>query len=163
MIHYIETLLWRIKNTFKWIKFIWGFKWYEYGQIYQIMRFSLQNTIEYFEGSKIYYLGMDRDLYYMRLCVKLIDRIESDYYEERAFEEIEKRWGKNNFITENLNDGGLEMYSLKMKRELEKTEEDSKRYRDEYMLIRQFWNLKHEKAKRLLYRILQEKMEGWWI
>lgn len=164
MIYHIRKLFWRIKNTWLWMRFAWNIRWYEYSQLYQTLRFFLQNMIRYFEGSRVQYVGIERDIEYMRLCIKLIDRLEFDYYEERAMEELEKRWGKyQHGISIIIDDGGIERNCLEFKRELEKTEEDEVRYNIDFVKTHNFWKAKHEKAKRLLHKILQEKIEYWWI
>jgi hypothetical protein len=97
----------------------------------------------------------------MRLCIKLIDMIEGDYYEDRAHDELEKRWGK--YVTTSNRNEGTQFYTMTIKRQLEVTEEDSKRYTEDFKKTYNFWRKKHEKAKSLLYRILHEKIECWWI
>ncbi len=158
----IRKFFWRIKNTWSWTKLAWNIKWYEYNQIYEILKFSIQKTINYFENSKVQHVGIERDLYYMRLCIKLIDRIQFDYYEERAQDELEKRWGK--YVHGKVWPTDEEhIFQWKISRELEKTEEDSKRYTEDFKKTYAFWHKKHEKAKSLLYKILHEKIERWWI
>jgi hypothetical protein len=119
--------------------------------------------IRYFENSRVQYVGIERDIDYMRLCIKLIDRLEFDYYEERAMEELEKKWGK--YVEGNVwpIDERGDLYEWKLKRQLEETEEDAARYNIDFVKTHNFWKAKHEKAKRLLYKILQEKIEYWWI
>lgn len=159
----IKNLLWRVKNTWSWAKFIWGLRGhYDYSVTYKILRFSLSKSVENFESSNIKYFGIDHDVYYMRLCIKLIDRIETEYYDERAHEELEKRWGKYVTTTQKVNDG-ITVYKMTVKRELDITEADSKRYKDDFIKTYNFWMNKHTKAKKLLHRILEEKLENWWI
>ncbi len=106
---------------------------------------------------------MENDVYYMRLCVKLIDRLESQYYEERAEEELEKRWGKYRNIKSTVEDGDMNLRVVTIKRELEKTEEDTKRYSEDFRRTYKFWRNKEEKSRRLLFNILNNKLENWWI
>lgn len=145
------------------MKFIWGFRWYEYSQFYQTNKFLLTKMISHFEASKIQYYNMENDVYYMRLCVKLIDRLESQYYEERAEEELEKRWGKYRNIKYTVEDGDINVRVVTIKRELEKTEEDTKRYSEDFRTTYKFWRNKEEKSRRLLFNILNNKLENWWI
>ena len=158
----IKSFFWRVKNTWSWAKFIWKIRWHEYDAVYEIMKFSLLKTIHAFENARVHHVGMEHDIYYMRLCVKLIERIQSEYYDERAFDELEKRWGKYNTTIKPI-DGDDAFYSMIIKRELEKTEEDSARYKEDFVRTHKYWTNKHEKAKKLLYRILQERLEHWWI
>ena len=146
------------------MRFAWNIRWYEYSQLYQTLRFLLQNMIKYFESSRTQYVGMERDIEYMRLCIKLIDRLEFDYYEERAMEELEKRWGKyQHGISIIIDDGGIERNCLEFKRELEKTEEDTKRYSEDFMKTYKFWRNKQDKSRKLLFNIINNKIEHWWI
>ena len=146
------------------MRFAWSIRWYEYSQLYQTLRFLLQNMIRYFESSRVQHVGMERDIDYMRLCIKLIDRLEFEYYEERAMEELEKRWGKyEHGVSAIIDDGGIQTYSLNLKRELEKTEEDTEKYNYDFVKTCNFWGAKQEKSKRLLFNILNNKIERWWI
>jgi hypothetical protein len=87
--------------------------------------------------------------------------IQFDYYEERAQDELEKRWGK--YVTTSVYKDDSQFYSMTIKRQLEITDKDSKRYLEDFKNTYDFWHKKHEKAKSLLYKILHEKIERWWI
>jgi len=162
MIYHIKKFFWRVKNTWLWIKFIWNIRWYEYSQLYQTLKLFLQRMIQYFKNAKTQYVGIERDLEYMQLCIKLIERLESNFYEDAAYEEIEKRWGKAEFIFTPV-EGHEDLKELHIKRDFIKTEEDQEIYDDEYSKTIIHWRNKHEKAKRLLFKILEEKIERWWI
>lgn len=160
----IENFFYKIKNSWKWAKLGWGFHptYFEYSNIYSVLRFSLQRMIESFEIARDYYMVNQSELQYMRLCIKLIDRLDTDYYEERAQEELDKRWGKYLPWEFEKNEDGI-TYNVTIKREKEITEEDTERYSADFVKTYSKWRDKHVKARRLLFRILNEKLETWWI
>ena len=160
----IEGFFHRVKNSWKWAKLGWGFHptYFEYTDMYTTMKFSIERMIETFEANRYYYMVGESELQYMRLCIKLIDRLRSSYYEERGQEELEKRWGKCLPWKFELNDDGI-TYSVDIRREREVTEEDSERYTQDLVETYNKWGKRHAKARKLLFRIINEKLETWWI
>jgi len=162
---HIKQFFWRIKNTWSWTKFAWNIRWYEYTDIYGIIKFSLQKTIEHFESSQVQHTDTQRDVEYMRLCIKLIDRLQTDYYDERMEEELQKRWGNYRDavkVKREFKDDDI-LVLFEIKRELEVTEADSKRYNKDFKKTLNYWRGKQQKAKRLLFNILNNRIEHWWL
>lgn len=149
-----KRFFWRINNVISWIPTIWSITWYDYDHIYRINRFALERMANHFENAKYKFVETASDIRYMRLCIKLIDRILDEYYHERAQEELTQLWGEYVFSNDD---------KFELRRELEKTEEDSKRYRQDFDRIKNYWRKKDEKARQLLFNILKNKLHRWWI
>lgn len=151
----VKHFFWRVKNVISWIPLTWNIKWYDYEQYYVVLKFMLEKSIREFESSRNQHVSTQHDIHYMRLCIKLIDRIIGCYYQDRSEEELYKTWGENVMII----DGDL----FQIRREKEKTEEDSKKYAQDFIRSYEYWNDKEERSRALLFNILKNKLEHWWI
>lgn len=151
----VKHFFWRVNNVISWIPLIWSFRWYDYEQYYRTLRFMLEKTIKAFENSPTQHTSTQQDIRYMRLCIKLIDRITNGYYQDRSEEELYKTWGENVMII----DGDL----FQIRREREKTEEDSKKYAQDFVRSYEYWRDKEDRSRALLFNILKNKLEHWWI
>lgn len=109
-----------VKNLYKWFPVIWKDRNYDHDYIFVILKFKLENQAKHFIKSG-YTESAKRDAELMMTCVKLIDKIQDEYYFE-------------------------EMYHYK-----KLTSE----------IVNQY-TAKHNKAKRLLFKILNDKIETWW-
>jgi hypothetical protein len=151
----VKHFFWRVKNLIDWIPTVWNIRWYDYEQYYLVLRFMLEKSIKEFESSKTQHTSTQQDIQYMRLCIKLIDRITQCYYQERSEEELYKIWGENVMISEGEH--------FEIRREREKTEEDSKRYAQDFIKSYEYWRDKEDRSRALLFNILKNKLEHWWI
>lgn len=155
MIYNIKKLLWRIQNVLSWIPLLWKLLWYEYDTFYAIMRFTLVKMIRHFKTFHVQYVGIERDIELMELCVKLIDIIKEERYAEQAFDEIKAIWGDLQFM-----ENGDSSYRLKHEKETADNEAECSRQSIE---IHNRYQIKHDKASKLLFRILNERLNRWWI
>jgi hypothetical protein len=154
-----------VPSLIKWWKIVWEDRDYDYHFIYSALRFKLENTANYIEKHQRS-VGWEHDVKWMRICVRLIDKISDDYYIMKHYDEIEKQWGKSDFkftpIEDKLDDDGEKYFEMNMEYENAKTPEDYKKIDEMSSKGRETGQEQHEKAKRLLFKIMQEKIEYWW-
>lgn len=118
--YFPERFITGVKNLYKWFPIIWKDRNYDHDYIFVILKFKLENQAKQFIKSG-HTESAEREAELMMTCVRLIDKIQNEYY----FEEI--------YHYETL------------------TSEIVNQYMD-----------KHNKAKRLLFKILNDKIETWW-
>jgi len=109
-----------VKNLYKWFRVIWNDRDWDHHYIFQVLKFKLEKQAKQFIKSG-YTKSAEREAELMMTCVRLIDKIQNEYYFE-------------------------EMYNYK-----KLTSE----------IVNQY-TAKHNKAKRLLFKILNDKIETWW-
>jgi Txe/YoeB family toxin of Txe-Axe toxin-antitoxin module len=109
-----------VKNLWKWFPIIWKDRDYDHDYIFNILKFKLEQQAKQFIKSG-YTESAEREAELMMTCVRLIDKIQDEYYFE-------------------------EMYHY---------EKLTSEIVNQYMA-------KHDKAKRLLFKILNDKIETWW-
>jgi hypothetical protein len=118
----IKSITTGLKNLWKWRKIIYKDRDWDQYYIFEILKTKLkfQNEHFYKYGNHV---SSERDAEKMELCVKLIDKVQNEYYLDEAL-------GKN------LNDMDGETIANAIN--------------------------KHNKAKKLLFKILEENIERWW-
>lgn len=121
-----------IKNIIRWIPVIWKDHDWDSFYIFDILKFKLKNTAKYLKKNNLY-VGVDRDVEIINTCIRLIDKVQSEEYLWEFVEKLEKEH----------NNGGIFYWN-----------EDRKAY--------ELGALKHEKAKRILFTLLERNIEKWW-
>jgi hypothetical protein len=114
----VRTWYKRIKNISRWIPVLWKDRDWDYWHTLEILKTKLKFQSEHFR-KKGYHISSEREAEKMELCVRLIDKVQNEYYLDEALEQ------------------------------------DS----DEVMI-----NAinKHDKAKRILFKLLEQNIEKWW-
>lgn len=105
-----------IFNLWRWLPLVWSDRDWDHAYITRVLRFKLQNTAAHLEKYDRF-VGVEHEVKYIRLCIKLMDKIAEEEY-----------------IFRKLPDGTIDPNGI----------------------------LQHEKAKRIMYRIMAEHFERWW-
>jgi hypothetical protein len=109
-----------IKNLWKWFPIIHKDRDFDHHYIFEILKFKLEKQAKTFVKYN-YTESAERNAELMMTCVRLIDKIQNEYYLEKTYH--------------------YETLTLE--------------------IINQHID-KHNKAKRLLFKILHDKIETWW-
>ena len=138
----------------------------------KILRVKLKHQAKYI-GDRDFFVGADREAEKMRLCVKLIELIQDEYYTSEPH-----TYHKSNFTFDESEDG-TDTYKLR----IEEISEDFDLYFAKYPLeykrvinadkchfnrdskdgiaFAMGHNIQN-KCRRLLFKILDENIERWW-
>lgn len=111
----------RIKNIIRWVPVLWKDKDWDHYDIFEILKTKLKFQSEYIR-KKGYHESAEYDADRMDLCIKLIDRVQNEYY----IDEMLKK--EASYSDENIDKA-----------------------------INQ-----HNKAKRILFKLLEQNIESWW-
>lgn len=160
------NLIYYIKNIIKWSPILWNDRDWDYKYIYDTLSFKIKCTSKYTEKRNTF-VSCEEKVREMNICVKLIDRINSKYYEDEYFnyfdikmnfKEIpnDDKYKEIDFetIRDDLN-SYFHKYPNSYKRAIFKSSN-----KQQTAMIMGFE--RHEKAKRLLYKLLSKNLEGWW-
>lgn len=115
----IRSIIYGIKNLWKWRKIIYKDRDWDQWYIFEILKTKLKFQSQHF-CQYGYHISSDRDAQKMQLCIRLIDKVQNEYYIDEVFQH-------------ELNDESI-MRAVK----------------------------KHDKAKRLLFKLLERNIEKWW-
>lgn len=156
----IKDFITSSKNIIRWFPIIWKDRDWDDSYIFEVLKQKIKFTSEYNKKRKTY-IGVEREIQLMDVCVKLIDRIQNEYYEEIGYDKLEQKYGAyKEWKFEPLTDrpGLTELIIEREYEHLYSEEEQNKDYKE----IMDIAYDKHRKARKLLFRILEEKIEHWW-
>jgi hypothetical protein len=176
--------MWRFKelkrsviNIWKWLPIIWRDRDWDQFYIYQILEFKLRKQANYISTMDRHTRAQE-DSRDMLMCANLIAKVKEgsyssevlDYYEsEFEFLDIEDKPNfsevKINIISEDF-DSYFKKYPTWYKRTINHIKENPKIYtsdhNDKKFVAMIMGDLREEKAKELVFKIISEKINGWW-
>jgi hypothetical protein len=115
----VRTWYRKIKNIIRWIPVLWKDGDWDYYYTFEILKTKLQFQSRYFREYG-YHESSERDAEKMELCIRLIDKVQNEYYLDEALDQD---------LTEEVIFNSIN---------------------------------KHDKAKRILFKLLENNIEKWW-
>jgi hypothetical protein len=160
----IKQFFRRIHNLYRWFPIIWKDQDWDDHYIFEILKFKIKNQAEYI-GGKDRYIGAKRDAEIMRLCVRLMDKVQDEYYgceyqdyhkSEMKFIDSETHPGSYEIEIEHISDN-YEDYFKKYPRIYKQVKEDDK-HRTAFNIAK----INGERAHKLLFKLLEQNIRKWW-
>ena len=166
-----------VKNLWYWFPVIWKDRNWDSHYIFDMLQHKLTAQANYI-GRRDFHTRAQLDAKRMRLCVKLIKKVQEedytmeymDYHKDRVwFTDCEDRPGSSLYNSEEVwekYDEYFAKYPLVYKRVLKgegvftlngRDESDMKR-----IIAMNIAHLNHDRARKLLFKIMEENIEGWW-
>ena len=163
-----------VKNLFYWFSIIWKDRNWDHSFILQMLAHKLKAQAKYI-GDRNFHTTAKRDAEIMLTCVRLIEKLDSGYYELEYFDyhESDLRFEptcessdlievKINQISEKL-DEYFAKYPLIYKRVMNgegwlKIEDKN----DKHRIASCISHMNHDRAKKLLFKLMERNIEGWW-
>jgi len=155
-----------VKNLIRWFPIIWKDRDWDHTYIFEILKFKLKNQSEYI-GKNDNHVSAKYDAEKMMLCVRLIERIQDEYYgcEYQDYNKINykfidtesdpKSWRLElEQISENFDD-----YFKKYPRIYNQLKD---KYPERYRLAFQIAMENENRAYKLLFKILEQNIRRWW-
>lgn len=183
-----------IKSLMKWFPKVIDDRDWDHHYIIDALKFKIQNTCKYIE-TKQRHIGWEKDVKYMRLALKLMDKLwPNEFSDEKSYEseytdyhvseykfvpltKKEKEQAKSDLgekykaskrmkITE-ISENFDEYFAKNKKLHLDAIEYIKKtdgftNPESKFTQAMIISKLKHEKARKLLFNILEAKIETWW-
>ena len=174
-----------IGNLIKWFPVIWKDRDWDDHYIFEVFKFKLEKQAKYIK-EKGFHTNSDLDAKRMMLCVKLMEKVQEDFYtmeymdyEDKDFffvptgESIEDSDGgyymETRLKKENLNDF-FKIHPLVYKKIVtdkkyhifKMDNEDLTSYEVKSRIALNIGRYNHERARKLLFKILSENIERWW-
>lgn len=152
-----------IKNLIRWFPTVWNDRDYDDYYIYKMLQTKLKHQSKYI-GSRDYHTRAKRDAEKMMTCVRLIDKINEeyygmeymDYYDYDMFIEANKPLDFK--VTKDELDIYYSMYPLTFKK-IAVEYGDTKDRSSTALLMGMD---RQDKARKLLFKILEQNIESWW-
>lgn len=166
-----------VKNIWYWFPIIWKDRHWDDHYIFELLKYKLKAQANYI-GSRDRHTKAQLDAKRMRLCVKLIKKVQEedyvmeymDYHKDRVwFTDCEDRPGSSLYNSEEIwekYDDYFAKYPLVYKKVLKGEGVFSLEGRDEAdrkrIIAMNIGHINHDRARKLLFKIMEENIEGWW-
>lgn len=137
-----------IKNLIRWFPIIWKDRDWDYAFIYDLLSAKLKFQANSFKKHGVS-VSSGRDAEVMILCSKLIAIVSREEYETEYFDyrgDEEKYFKKN-----------VHAYNVVTKTNRYYFDNDTNEH-----IAMNIGQYKHRKAKRLLFKIIEDRIDGWW-
>jgi hypothetical protein len=144
----ITRFLDRLHNLWRWFPIIWNDRDWDDYFIFEVLKFKLKNMSDSFERND-WYVGNEQDVKKMRTCIKLIELVQSSYYETEAYdhENVEEYLAKyENATLKVLTDKKYQIFPNENRN----------------TVAMNVGLYKHQQAKRILFTMLERYIEHWW-
>ena len=163
-----------IKNLWYWLPVIWKDRNWDDSFIFTILSHKLKAQSAYIGGRGIH-ISAERDAEIMMTCVRLIEKVKDEYYgmeymdyhkTKHWFEPADKEgystW-ESKQIGENFDDY-FAKYPLIYKRVLngEGIFNREGREDDKHIIAMNIAHINHDRARKLLFKLMEQNIEGWW-
>ncbi len=149
----------RLRRLFEFMPRIWNSYDWDHSYATGLFGYQLERIAKYLEKNKPH-VGWEHDVSRIRTVLKLIDRVDNDYYSTAYLDELEARYGKRHldFLpTEDI--GGYTLVNTYEKGYTEAELDEIEKVERELL---QQANTRQQKAKRILWKLIEHNIEGWW-
>lgn len=165
-----------IKNIWYWLPIVWKDRNWDSHYIFEIMKHKIKAQSEYI-GSRDIHTRAKRDSEVMMTCVRLMEKVQDDFYSSEYsdyhktkhwFEPADKEgystW-ESRILSEDF-DSYIKKYPLIEKRVMNGEGvfsldgEDSLEIKQK--LAMNIGHINHERARKLLFKIMEQHIERWW-
>ena len=162
----IKQFFKQIHNLIRWFPIIWKDMDWDHHFIFEILKFKLKNQAKYISG-KDRYVGAKRDAEIMMLCVRLIEKVQDEYY---GCEYHDYYKSDIKFVPSIPHPGSYEMEEELIS---EHYDDYFKKYPLVYRMVPdlqapkekiafQMARINEERAHKLLFTILEQNIRKWW-
>ena len=163
-----------IENLWYWLPVIWKDRNWDHQFIFDILSHKLKAQSAYIGGRGIH-ISAERDAEIMMTCVRLIEKVKDEYYgmeymdyhkTKHWFEPADKEgystW-ESKELEENFDDY-FAKYPLIYKRVMndEGVFNREGREDDKHIIAMNIAHINHDRARKLLFKLMEQNIEGWW-
>lgn len=166
-----------VGNLHYWFKVIWRDRNYDANYIFEIIQHKLKSQSQYI-GGRDRHTRAQHDARNMMICVSIIQKLKDDYYQmeyhdyvktKHWFEPCEDNEGysswESKIVEENFNDY-FTKYPLVYKRVMNGEGPFNFDGKDSnginLRIAMNIAHINHKRAKKLLFNIMEQNIEGWW-
>jgi hypothetical protein len=164
-----------VKNLWYWLPIIWRDRNWDDHYIFEILIHKLKAQSKYI-GERDIHTRAKRDSEVMMTCVRLMKKVQEEFYSmeymdyhktKHWFEPCEDREGystwESKLLEENFDDY-FAKYPLIYKRVMagEGVFKRDEREDDKQIIAMNIAHINHDRARKLLFKIMEDNIEGWW-
>ena len=164
-----------VKNIVKWAPTIYKDNDWDYTSIYTIMQKKIEFNRDLIVKNNRH-TGVESDNFWMTLSLNLINKVKNEEYTTEYFDYIDKDFSFDKI--DEVDKNGSNLYEMKTTVIIDNTEEYVKKNPSKVRILSKKFptfaeensegkamlisKYKHDQAKKLLFRILETKIDYWW-
>lgn len=164
-----------IKNLWKWFPLVWKDRDWDNHFIFEALKFKIKNTAEYIK-KRDRYVGCERDAEIMMTCVRLIEKIQDQFYDLEHSDYMEQKFSFEKIEDSDLNQLNIEVVSENLseyfnkypnvyRRALISSRDKKEWYYNEISdktLAMWIGHYNHNRARKILFSLMERNIEKWW-
>ena len=164
-----------VKNIIYWFPIIWKDRNWDSHYIFEVMKHKIKAQSKYI-GTRDWHTRAQRDAEIMMTCVRLMKLVQDEFYSSEYsdyhktkhwFEDVPGKEGlsswESRLLEENFNDY-FKKYPLIHKRVLagEGPFNRKGRKKDKQIIAMNIGHINHDRARKLLFKLMEQNIERWW-
>lgn len=166
MFYEVRQFFKRFYNLYRWLPIIWRDQDWDQHYIYEILKFKLENQARYIGGNNRH-LRAKRDAEIMLLCCRLIEKVSTEEYldEVHKYHEVDMSVTMQGYLNVQTIWEDFNPYFKKYKKSYQQVMTMEKPYLPtdtDYGIATSIGMLNHSRAKKLLFRTLEQNISLWW-
>ena len=162
-----------VNNIIYWLPVIWKDRNWDSHYIFDILSHKLKAQANYI-SNRNFFVSSKRDAEVMMTCVRLIDKVQNEWYQteymdyhktKHWFEDIPDRPGYSSWESRQLEENFDEYfakYPLIHKKLMSGKIGSGFRLRSKQHVAMSIATINHNRARKLLFRIMEQNIEKWW-
>lgn len=172
---YLHTTIKRgIKSIWYWLPIIWKDRHWDSHYIFEIMKHKLKAQSKYI-GERDIHTRAKRDAEIMMTCVRLMEKVQDEFYSSEYmdyhqtknwFEPVADQPGYSTWESRELEenfDDYFKKYPLIYKRALAGEGIFTPSHdNDKQRIAMNIGHINHDRARKLLFKIMEENISNWW-
>lgn len=150
----------RVKRVIEYIPIIWNGYDFDYRHALDLFHYQLSRTADFLESDRAYSVKANQNARRLRTILELMKKVYDEEYRMEHFDKMEKIWGRYQWDWENNHNG---TYSYKgIKWEFAHTPEQQKQAELQFSNLTILAEEKHQRAKKLLWKLIEHNLEYFW-
>lgn len=144
-------LLDRLHNVWRWLPIIWKDRDWDHHFIFEILKFKLNNVANQLESTQ-WFVGYEREVQRIRLCIRLIELIQDEKYQIDAHDAR-----MSNKVEKYLDTHKSTTFKVLTNKKYQQYRNGNRN-----LIAMNVGIYKHQQAKRILFTMLERYIEHWW-
>ena len=160
-IYFFKRKYRQIKNVIRWIPVIWNNFDFDYSYALEAFKFQLGNIADHMESDRAVTMSAGVRAEKIRTIIRLMDKVYDEEYATEYQDEIERLYGPREINWEDSDKEGYVMYNGYIY-EREYTQEQLEAINKHETILHKESQEKQEKAHKLLWKLMEFYIRGFW-
>ena len=158
--YHVNRFFQKIKRVIDFFPIIWNGFDFDYRYALELFEYQLNRTADFLESDKAYTVKAKQNARRIRTITELMRKVYDEEYRMAHFDQMERFWGEIDTEWEDNNDGTFTFKGFKW--QFAHTPEQQERAERQYSALAYDAEKKHQRAKKLLWKLIEHNLEHFW-